>query len=138
MSGISRWIPFRFVHKGRQVLPQPQKKLSIVEKGLTIDGSVTFKGELIIHGTVKGTLVGDHVVIGEGGVVAADTRADFITIGGVFRGRLTVSGKFVLLSTGSCSGMVACQDMELKSGGILNGEIRCRQMAGTAVRMKKS
>ena len=45
-----------------------QKKLSIVEKGLTIDGSVSFKGQLIVKGTIKGTLVGDHVVIEEGPV----------------------------------------------------------------------
>ncbi|MBW1865959.1 MAG: polymer-forming cytoskeletal protein [Deltaproteobacteria bacterium] len=112
-------------------MQHPQKKLSIVEKGLTIEGSVSFKGQLIINGTVKGALAGDHVVITEDGVVEAETRASFITIGGVFRGRLTVSGKFVLLSTGVCSGIVECQEMELEPGGVLNGEISCEQTAGS-------
>lgn len=119
------------VYKGRYVLQHPQKKLSIVEKGLTIEGSVSFKGQLIINGTVKGALEGDHIVITEEGVVEAETRASFITIGGIFRGRLTVSGKFVLLSTGVCSGIVECQEMELKPGGVLNGEISCEQTAGS-------
>ena len=119
------------VYKGRYVLQHPQKKLSIVEKGLTIEGSVSFKGQLIINGTVKGTLEGDHIVITEEGVVEAETRASFITIGGIFRGRLTVSGKFVLLSTGVCSGIVECQEMELEPGGVLNGEISCEQTAGS-------
>jgi cytoskeletal protein CcmA (bactofilin family) len=118
------------VHNGRYVLQHPQKKLSIVEKGLTIEGSVSFKGQLVINGTVKGTLAGDHVVITEEGVVEAETRASFITIGGIFRGRLTVSGKFVLLSTGVFSGIVECQEMELEPGGVLNGEISCEQTAG--------
>jgi cytoskeletal protein CcmA (bactofilin family) len=112
-------------------LQHPHNKLSIVEKGLTIDGSVSFKGQLIINGTVKGTLVGDHIVISEEGVLAAETRASFITIGGTFRGRLTVSGKLVLLSTGICSGIIECQDMEMEPGGVLNGEINCRQTAGS-------
>ena len=113
------------VHNGRNLLRHPQKKLSIVEKGLTIDGSVSFKGQLVINGTIKGSLVGDHIVITEEGVVEAETLASFITIGGIFRGRLTVSGKLVLLSTGTCSGIIACQDIELEPGGVLNGEISC-------------
>ena len=113
------------VHNGRYVLQHPQKKLSIVKKGLTIEGSVSVKGRLLINGTVKGTLVGDHIIITEEGVVEAETRASFITIGGIFRGRLTVSGKLVLLSTGTCSGIIACQDIELEPGGVLNGEISC-------------
>jgi len=115
----------------RYILQHPQKKLFIIEKGLTIDGAVSFKGQLIINGTVKGTLAGDHIAISEEGVVAAETRASFITIGGVFRGRLTVSGKLVLLSTGICSGIIECQEMELEPGGVLNGEISCEQAAGS-------
>jgi cytoskeletal protein CcmA (bactofilin family) len=118
------------VHNGGYLLQHPQKKLSVVEKGLTIDGAVSFKGQLIINGTVKGTLVGDHIVITEEGVVVAETRASFITIGGIFRGRLTISGKLVILSTGTCSGIIACQDMELEPGGVLNGEISCGPAAG--------
>lgn len=106
-------------------MQHPQKKPSVVEKGLTIDGSVSFKGQLIINGTVKGSLVADHIVITEEGVVAAETRTSFITIGGVFRGRLTVSGKLFLRSTGTCSGIITCREMELEPGGVLNGEISC-------------
>ena len=112
-------------HSRRKLLQHPQKKLSIVEKGLTIDGSVSFKGQLIVKGTIKGTLVGDHVVIEEDGVVAADTRAAFITIGGIFKGKLRVSGKLVLLSTGNCSGIVKCQEVEMEPGAVLNGEVNC-------------
>ena len=109
-------------------MKHPQKKLSIVEKGLTIEGSVSFKGQLIINGTVKGSLVGDHIVITKEGVVTAETRASFISIGGIFKGRLRVSGKLVLLATGTCSGIIECRDMEMEPGGVLNGEISCRRI----------
>ena len=112
----------------RYRLQHPQKKRFIVEKGLTIDGSVSFRGQLIVNGAVKGTLAGDHITISEEGVVAAETRASFVTIGGIFRGRLTVSGKLVLLSTGICSGNIECRDMELEPGGTLNGKINCHQV----------
>lgn len=111
-------------------MKQPQNKRSIIEKGLTVDGSVSFKGELIVNGTVKGALAGDHIVISEGGAVAAETRASFMIIGGSFRGRLRVSGKLVLLSTGNCSGIIECRDMEMEPGAFLNGEINCTQRDG--------
>lgn len=110
-------------------MPHPKTKLSVIEKGLTIDGSVLCPGQLIVDGTVKGSLVGHHIFITERGRVEAETRASFITIGGVFRGRLTVSGKLVLLSTGTCSGNIVCREMELETGGILNGDICC-ELAG--------
>jgi len=113
------------VHNGRYLLKHPQNKLSIVEKGLTIEGSVSFKGQLIINGAVKGSLVGDHIVITEEGVVEAETQASFVTVGGIFRGRLTISGKLVILTTGNCSGNIVCREMELEPGGVLNGEISC-------------
>jgi cytoskeletal protein CcmA (bactofilin family) len=112
-------------HNRRKLLQHPQKKLSIVEKGLTIDGAVSFKGQLIVKGTIKGTLIGDHVVIEEDGLVVADTQVAFITVGGAFRGKLTVSGKLVLLSTGNCSGIFECQEMEMEPGAVLNGEVNC-------------
>ena len=108
-------------------MQHPEKNSSIVEKGLTIDGSVSFKGQLIVKGTVKGTLVGGHIIIEAGGVVMADTQASFISIEGKFRGRLTVSGKLQLLSTGNCSGNIQCRDIEMEPGGVLNGEVNCRR-----------
>jgi len=108
-------------------LKEYQHKLSIIDRGLTLDGSVSFKGQLLVKGTVKGRLVGDQIVIAEGGRVQADTQASQITIGGVFRGSLSISEKMVLLSTGNCSGNIACRDMEVERGGILNGDISCNQ-----------
>ena len=67
-------------------------KFSIIDKGMTVDGSVVGKGNLVVKGTVKGTLSGESVVISEEGHVAADTRAQTMTIGGSFEGRVETSG----------------------------------------------
>ncbi len=112
-------------------MQHPQKKRSIVEKGLTLDGLISFKGRLTVNGTVKGSLEGDHIVIAEEGAVLAETRASSMTIAGVFRGQLTISGKLVLLSTANCSGNIACREMELLPGGVLNGKINCGKAAGS-------
>lgn len=103
-----------------------QEKLSIIDEGFTLEGEVSFNGQLVVKGTVKGTLKGEQIVVAEGGVVLADTQADFITIAGKFHGNLKVSEKMTLLSTGTCTGKIVCKDMEMEPGGVLNGEVCCK------------
>ena len=101
------------------------KNISIVDKGLTIDGTVSTTGRLIVKGTIKGTLDGDVVVISEGGAVYAETNINSITIGGTFEGDIKASKEFVVLSTGKCTGKVECKDLVVEAGGVLNADITC-------------
>lgn len=98
---------------------------SIIDKELTVDGTVSTKGRLIIKGTVKGTLLGENVIIAKEGAVYADTKAASVIIGGTFKGEIKASNKLVVLSTGNCSGKVICKDFVVEAGGIINAEVTC-------------
>ena len=102
-----------------------KKNISIVDHGLTIEGSVYCNGQLIVKGAVKGTLKGDDVVIAEDGAVHADATVSVITIGGQFDGTLRVTQKLVILATGRCQGKIICNDLTVEPGGVLNGEVAC-------------
>lgn len=99
--------------------------ISIIDKGLTIDGVISSQGRLIIKGTVKGTINGDIVVIAREGAVYADTKAARMTVGGEYRGELLASEELIVLETGNCSGKIVCRDLVVEVGGILNGNIAC-------------
>lgn len=101
----------------------PSKNLSIIDKELTVDGTIASKGSLVIRGNVKGTLKGDKVVIAEEGSVVADADVSSLTIGGVFEGDVRASEELVILSTGSCSGSVVCKNLTVESGGRLNASV---------------
>jgi cytoskeletal protein CcmA (bactofilin family) len=98
-------------------------EISIIDRGLTIDGSVSSKGKLIIKGTVKGKITGETVVIAEEGAVYADTSVVDMTVGGQFEGALQASGELVILKTGNCTGKVVCKDLVVEAGGRLNADI---------------
>jgi cytoskeletal protein CcmA (bactofilin family) len=98
---------------------------SIIDKHLTVDGTLHTTGRLIIKGTVKGSLMGDSVIIAEEGAVFADTRVASMTIGGTFEGEIHASRELVILSTGKCSGKVVCKDFVVEAGGVLNAEVSC-------------
>lgn len=104
--------------------------ISIIDKRVTIDGRISAKGRLIIRGTVRGTLIGETVVIEKEGAVYADTKVDSITIGGTFEGEIRVSKDLTILSTGRCSGKVACSTIILEPKGVLNAELTCVEGEG--------
>jgi cytoskeletal protein CcmA (bactofilin family) len=101
-------------------------KFSIIDKGMTVEGSVVGQGNLVVKGTVKGSLSGESVVISEEGSVAAEAKAHTLTIGGSFDGRAETSGQLLILSTGRCSGEIVCADLVVEAGGRLDARVTCQ------------
>ena len=97
--------------------------LSIIDKELTIDGTVSTSGRLIVKGILKGTVIGQNVVIAEEGSVYANAKVASITIGGTFEGEIRALKKLILLSTGKCTGKVVCRDLVVETGAILNAQV---------------
>ncbi len=104
-----------------------KQNLSIIDKELKIDGSISSAGKLIIKGRVTGTIDGDEVIIAEDGMVqSSSTRVASITIGGKFQGEICASKELIILATGVCSGKVECKDLIVENGGVLNAEVTCK------------
>jgi cytoskeletal protein CcmA (bactofilin family) len=101
------------------------KDFSIIDRELTIDGTVSTSGRLIVKGGVKGKIIGENVVIAEEGSVFADTKVASMTIGGTFEGEIRASKELILLSTGKCTGKVVCKDLVIETGAILNAQVTC-------------
>ena len=103
------------------------KNLSIIDKELKIEGSISSNGKLIIKGQVNGTIEGDVVIIAEDGRVnSSATKVASLTIGGKFQGEVTASKELIILATGTCAGKVECKDLIVENGGILNAEVSCK------------
>ena len=106
---------------------------SIIDKELTIDGTVSTTGRLIVKGILKGTVIGKNVVIAEEGSVYANVKVASMTIGGTFEGEIRALKKLVLLSTGKCTGKVVCKDLVIETGGILNAHVTCLSGKDTGI-----
>ena len=104
-----------------------RENLSIIDKELKIDGSISSTGKLIIKGQVTGTIDGDIVIIAEDGLVNSSlTKVSSLTIGGNFKGEVVASKELIILATGICAGKVECQDLIVENGGILNADVSCK------------
>jgi cytoskeletal protein CcmA (bactofilin family) len=112
-------------NEGDIAVKRKSENISIIDSGLTIDGSISCKGKLIIKGTVKGSLEGETVVVADEGKLYAEAEAASVTIGGIFQGSIRASKELVILASGNCSGRVVCKDLVVEAGGILNAEVTC-------------
>jgi len=101
------------------------KNITIIDEGLTVEGDVTGTGEMIIKGTVRGTLSGERVTIAPGGGVYADVEAIVMTIAGKCRGNLRISKEVTILGLGSFQGELCCPDLIVEDGARLNARISC-------------
>ncbi|OQY00575.1 MAG: hypothetical protein B6I26_07680 [Desulfobacteraceae bacterium 4572_130] len=100
--------------------------LSIIDKEIKIDGSIISRGKLIIKGNIKGDIKGENIIIAKEGKVYSDASVVSMTVGGSFDGNLYASKELIILSTGTCSGTVKCNDLIVENGGILNAEVQCK------------
>ena len=102
-----------------------QKGLSIIDDGLSVEGTFMVKGTLVIKGEVKGAIDGESLVVAAGGRVRAAVRVTEMTIGGEFEGDAAVDRDLVILATGSCAGKVACRMLRVEKGGRVDAEVAC-------------
>ena len=96
---------------------------SIIDKELTVDGKIHTRGRLIIKGVVKGSVIGENVVIAEEGSVYADVKVASMTIGGTFEGEIRALKELIILETGKCSGKIICKDLVVETGAVLNAHV---------------
>ena len=85
--------------------------LSIIDKGMTIEGTIKCDGCLIIRGIMQGSLNAGDVEIGEEGSLLAETKARSLVVGGTYKGKVQTSGELVVLRTGICEGELVCHNL---------------------------
>jgi len=101
------------------------KELSIIEKDLFVEGTVTCKGRMIIRGVVKGSLNAEEAVIAKGGALYGEVEAIKLTVAGLFEGEMKKVEDLLVLSSGKCMGKIVCDNLTVERGGSLNADISC-------------
>jgi cytoskeletal protein CcmA (bactofilin family) len=105
------------------VSQKTETDVSIIDAQLTVEGKLSTRGRLVIKGEVRGAVDAETLVIAREGRAFAAVKARHMTIGGHYEGELEVSELLVILSTGHCSGKVACKKFTVEAGGVLNADV---------------
>jgi cytoskeletal protein CcmA (bactofilin family) len=99
-------------------------QINIIGKGITIRGSLTGGGDLVIEGRVEGQVnLKNHLTIEASGVVEADIRADELTINGTASGNIDAITKVSINQTAKVNGDIKAARVVIEDGAVFNGSI---------------
>lgn len=102
-----------------------QQTTSVIGKGMSLTGNVSFKGRLRLDGNVEGNIDGEHLILGATGKVVGDVNAANMVCHGHVEGNVDAK-KLHVMQGGTITGKVETADLSVDSGALLNGEIKSR------------
>jgi cytoskeletal protein CcmA (bactofilin family) len=97
---------------------------TVIGPGLSVDGELTSQEEVVVHGTVRGTLTSnDAVSVGAGGVVEANIRAASLSVGGNVTGNVTANERVDIQPGGRLIGDVKASRLTIADGASFKGNV---------------
>lgn len=97
--------------------------MSIVSRGLTIEGNLSGDDDIRVDGTVNGDISSRTLIVSQGAKVTGSVTAEMIELLGHIGGEL--NGKTVRIAgTGQLDGDINYESLSVESGAVVNGQLR--------------
>ena len=96
----------------------------VIGNGVSITGEIKKADEVQIDGEADVTMKTDNIVIGNTGKCKGNIETHNADIWGSFDGDLKASGTLTIQEEGNATGTIEYQNMQIKLGGKLSGDIK--------------
>ena len=96
----------------------------IIGNGVKLKGEITKADEAQIDGVADVTIKTDNLVVGATGKLSGNIETHNADIWGAIDGDIKVSGTLTIQEAGTVSGSIEYQNMQIKLGGKINGDIK--------------
>ena len=96
----------------------------VIGHGVTISGEIKKADEVQIDGDADITMKTDNLVVGVTGQCKGNIETHNADIWGVFDGDIKASGTLTIQEQGKVSGSIEYQNIQIKLGGNLSGDIK--------------
>jgi len=102
---------------------------TVIGEHISIEGKLRADEDLIIQGTLKGTieLEKHHITIGAKSKVEADIRAESMTISGTMNGNVSVYGKVAITKEADFTGQIKAKRVAIEDGAYINASIEMQR-----------
>lgn len=108
----------------------PEGRRMVVAKEITLAGQISRCDFLVVEGNIEGMRYdGQSLEVTEGGSFNGSIEVDAAEIAGTFEGVMHVRGRLSVRPSGRVTGTVRYGELEVNSGGQLNGELQSLQPA---------
>ena len=96
---------------------------TVIGNNITIDGEITGDEPLVIHGTVKGRIALDQVLVEADGTVEADLEVRQIEISGQVLGNVIAQDRVEIRPDGRVTGDIRAPRIQIAEGARFKGHI---------------
>ncbi len=96
----------------------------IIGNGVTMKGEITKADEVQIDGTADVTMKTDNLIVGATGITNGNVETHNADIWGKIDGDFKVTGTLTIQEAGVVSGKIEYQNLQIKLGGKIDGEIK--------------
>ena len=111
--------------------PEPVRTAdrSIIGEQISIEGTIRGRGDLVVEGTVKGSIEveGHHLTIGAKGEVESEIHAANVTISGKLKGNVNAKGKVKITKEADFNGEIKAKSISVEDGAHLKAAIELMQ-----------
>lgn len=96
---------------------------SIIDKSMTVNGEIVFKGKARVDGTINGNIEGEHLILSETGKVVGDVTVSSFNCYGSLEGNIKTN---MLTARKNCSihGKLEATSLTVEPGASIQGEIK--------------
>jgi cytoskeletal protein CcmA (bactofilin family) len=109
--------------KNKQFGSSESEEITIVSRGVKIEGKVTITGNIRIDGEIQGDIFSNgNITIGEDAKVNGQINANFITIAGKVSGIVRAKDKMILGSKSYLKGDIFTKILVVEAGAKFNGK----------------
>lgn len=98
--------------------------ISVIGANITINGDIHSTEDLVIEGTVEGSVNCGTLVVGENGCVRGDIRTERLRLAGVVEGSIETND-LAIEASAHVKGDVTYARLRVASGGTIQGQMNC-------------
>jgi cytoskeletal protein CcmA (bactofilin family) len=98
--------------------------ISVIGPNITITGDIHSTEDLVIEGTVDGSVTCGTLVVGESGCVRGDIRTERLRLAGIVEGSIETSD-LAIEASAHVKGDVNYTRLRVASGGTIQGQMNC-------------
>ena len=110
----------------------------IIGNGVTLKGDITQADEVQIDGEADVTMTTDNLVVGGTGNLKGTINSHNADVWGNLDGELKVGGTLTIQEQGMVSGNIEYQNLQIKLGGQIRGEIKVSEKIKNISEVKDS
>ena len=96
---------------------------TVISANSKLEGRIETEGNLIIDGSVTGTITCGSLEIMEDGNLDANVEAEAVNVAGNFAGEMICRGRLTFFRTGKVKGDISYRTLSIEAGGLLDGNV---------------